>query len=92
MAKQVISLLVYQVGQQKLTTPQTFGVATSQIRPVITPLSPTGNQAGNTGANLDPSLRYRAYAAVSLITPSGAGQIDYFTNKSVADIIADINT
>lgn len=94
MAKNVISVLVYQVGNNKLGTPQVEGIPVSSIRGVITPLSPApnGNKAGATGQGVFPGLEYKVYAAIPMKNPSNAGITDYFTNKSVADIISDINT
>lgn len=93
MAKNVISVLVYQVGNNKLGTPQTMGIPVQSIRGTVTPLSPAanGNEAGFTGQGVFPGLEYKVYSAIPVLNPSTAGVTDYFTNSSVASIINDIN-
>lgn len=89
MAKQVVNVLVYQVGRTVLRTPQTFGVSASGIRTSIQPSTPL-RPARDLG--LDPSLDYRVYACIPQLNPSGAGVTYLFTNQTVASIVSDINT
>lgn len=94
MAKNVISVRVYQIGNNKLGTPQDMGIAVSAIRGAITALSPAsnGNKGGFTGQRVFPGLEYKVYAAIPVLNPSTAGVTDYFTNSSVTSIINDINS
>lgn len=94
MAKNIIQVKVYQIGNNKLGTPQDMGIPVSSIRGSVTPLSPApnGNEAGFTGQGVFPGLEYKVYAAIPVLNPSFAGVTDYFTNSSVSSIINDINS
>ena len=69
MAKNVISVLVYQVGNNKTGTPQTMGIAVSAIRGAITSLSPAanGNKGGFTGQGVFPGLEYKVYSKTQVM-------------------------
>lgn len=92
MAKQVISALIYQVGNQSpfKTGPQTMGINVNSIRGPIIALSPT-LQTGNS-LNMDSSLAYKCYSAIPQVMPSNAGVQYLFCNKTPDQIVTDINT
>ena len=97
MAKPVIGLLVYQYGP--------YG-ASNILSPAVQQGVPVGNRTNvvstwkgdfsapldTAASGVDPSLRYKVYSYVTNITPSNAGETRIYTNKTVAQILADINS
>jgi hypothetical protein len=90
---QSINVLVYQVGSNKLGTPQNMIIPVANIRGTPIGLSPAanGNNAGSTGQGVFPGLEYKVYSAIPVVNPSNAGMTDYFTNSSVTSIQNAIN-
>lgn len=97
MAKNVIAAQVYQIGP--------YGASNIFNPPVVEGL-PIGNRTlimstwdGNftapletTASGVDPSLRYKVYSYVDVVTPSNAGIQRFYTNKTVSQLLADINS
>jgi len=90
MAKDVVSILVYQIDGNKLKTPSVFGVPVAQINRVMRP-----TRIGNTWARAEQTVDASIYKFISAAVPVKNGREGfktYYTNKTVADIITDINT
>lgn len=87
MAKNVINVLVYQIDQTVLKTPQTHGLTVKSIRGTIQPSTPT-----NFNPMVNQSLKYKVYSMIPVLNPSGAGVAYYGTNQTVSSIVNDINT
>jgi hypothetical protein len=96
MAKNVIGLLVYQYGPNGasniLTPAVQQGVNTTRINIVSTWKGDFSNPLDTAASGVDPSLRYKVYSYVTQVTPSNAGETRVYTNKTVAQILADINS
>jgi hypothetical protein len=89
MAKNIVNVLVYQVDQNVLKTPQTFGLPVKSIRGTMIPSTPSQPAIS---AGLNPSLNYKVYTMIPVLNPSNAGVTYYGTNQTVASIVNDINT
>lgn len=90
MPKSVVSVLVYQIDGSKLVTPQTQGLPVEEItRRGVFP-----TRQGSTWARVEGTVDEDIYKIVSAgieVKNGRRGYKTYYTNKSVADIIADIN-
>lgn len=90
MAKTVVNVLVYQIDGEKLTGVQTLGLPTSEItRRGIFPTR-QGSTWKRVEATVDESI-YKAVASGIQVKNGRHGYKTYYTNKSVADIVTDIN-
>ena len=91
MPKDVISLLVYQIDGNKLQSPGTFGIP---VKNIVGPVRPTrvGSTWKKADSNVDNSIYKFISAGVPVRNNGYRGMKMMYTNKTVADIIADINT
>jgi hypothetical protein len=90
MAKDVVSLLIYQIDGNKLKTAQVFGIPVAQINRVMRP-----TRIGSTWARTEKTVDESIYKFISAGVPVKNGRQGfktYYTNKTIADIISDINT
>lgn len=90
MAKDVVSLLVYQIDGNKLKTPGIFGIPVAHINKVMRP-----TRIGNTWARTEQTVDKSIYKFISAGVPVKNGRQGfktYYTNKTIADIITDINS
>jgi hypothetical protein len=90
MSKAVVSVLVYQVDGNKMSTPQTFGLPVAEI--TKSGLFPT-RQAG-TWKRLESTVDESIYRVVSTgvqVKNGRHGYKTYYTTASVAALVADIN-
>lgn len=97
MAKNVIGLLVYQIGPNGASNifnpPAQQGVPVGNRTNVVsTWLGDFSNPLPAAASGVDESLRYKVYSYVTNITPSNAGEQRLYTNKTVAQVLADINS
>ena len=97
MAKNVIALLVYQYGpygeSNILNPPVQQGVPVGNRTNVVsTWKGDFSNPLETNDSGVDPSLRYKVYSYVTNVTPSNAGETRLYTNKTVAQVLADINS
>lgn len=91
MAKTVVNVLVYQIDGEKLGAAQTFGLPTSEItRRGIFPTR-VGTTWARTGNTVDASI-YKFISAGVQVKNGRHGYKTYYTNKTVADLVTDINT
>lgn len=90
MAKSVVSILCYQTDGNKLSTPQTIGLPVAEItRRGVFP-----TRQGSTWARVEDTVDVSIYKFISAgiqVKNGRRGYKTYYTNKSVADIISDIN-
>lgn len=97
MSKNVIGLLVYQIGpygaSNIISPPALQGVPVGNRTNVISTWEGDfSNPLETPASGVDPSLRYKVYSYVTNVTPSNAGESRIYTNKTVAQILADINS
>lgn len=97
MAKNVIGLLVYQFNQYgamaTFSPPVQQGIPIGNRTEVVsTWKGDFSNPLETSASGVDPSLRYKVYSYVTVVTPSNAGESRAYTNKTVAEVLAEINS
>lgn len=97
MAKNVIGLLIYQIGpygsEATFSPPVNQGVPVNNRTNVVsTWKGDFSNPLETSASGVDPTLRYKVYSYLTQVTPSNAGEQRLYTNKTVAEVLADINS
>ena len=97
MAKNVIAALVYQIGpagsDNILNPPAVEGLPIGNRTLIMsTWKGDFSNPLPSSASGVDESLRYKVYSYVEVVTPSNAGVQRMYTNKTVSQLLADINS
>lgn len=92
MAKTTIGLIIYQVDNNGLTRPETMGINVLDPNFGLKPTWDGVNPSNYYDYDVLPELRYKVYTLVTRSRPSLSNQQALFTNKTVAEILADINS